>query len=68
MKKVLLIVAMIAVVASAYCEFGSLQTCGIVGGHYEGVYRFNNGYRTFTFRSWCPSTLKYDFWEGHICY
>ena len=68
MKKVLLLVVALAVAASAYCEMGMLQTCGIVGSHYEGVYRFSTGYRTFIFHSWCPSSIRYDFWEGRVCY
>lgn len=68
MKKIFLIIAMAAVASYSYCEYGSLTGCSIVGGHYEGVYNFpGHGYVTFTFGSWCPSSIRYDFWSGRVC-
>lgn len=68
MKKLLLIVALLAASSFGFCEFGSLKYCEIVGGHYEGTYYFSgHGHRTFTFRGWCPSSIQYDFWAGRVC-
>lgn len=68
MKKVVLFVAALAISTFAYCEYGSLRSCTINGGHYEGVYQFGSGYRTFTFGTWCPASIRYDFWAGRVCY
>lgn len=68
MKKLALMVALMAAMSFGYCDYGSLKHCTISGGHYEGVYYFyGRGYRTFTFSGWCPYSVQYDFWTGRVC-
>jgi hypothetical protein len=70
MKKLLVMVMLLAGLASAYCSNGTKVSQNYVGGHIEATYDFyGEGTLTFSFRSGqnIPFTMRYDFWTGQVC-
>ena len=56
--------------ASAFCEFGNLVRQNMVGNHIEAIYDFGQGRLlafSFPFGTMVPGSIRYDFWEGHMC-
>lgn len=70
MKKLIVLIALSAAIASAYCERGHKVSERFVGNHKEAVYEFSSGYLTFNFAfgEMAPYSIRYDFYRGKVCY
>jgi hypothetical protein len=68
MKKVTIILLLLAVCASAYCEAITRQKVTWVQGHQEATYCGSGGCLTFMGGYSMPFTLRWDFYKGKRCY
>jgi len=67
-KKVTIILLLLAVCASAYCEAITRQKVTWVQGHQEATYCGSGGCLTFMGGYSMPFTLRWDFYKGKRCY